>query len=59
MIRPSSIILECAAKQEFEQEVKGYCSANKINLYKMEKDNIQYKLNKIPIFEFDKDVYRE
>ena len=55
MIRPSSITLGCAAKPEFEQEVKDYCSANKIDLYKMEKDSIQYRLNKKVVLEFDKE----
>ena len=55
MIRPSSITLGCAAKPEFEQEVKVYCSANKIDLYKMEKDSIQYRLNKKVVLEFDKE----
>ena len=55
MIRPISIILGCAAKPEFEQEVIDYCSANKINLYKMEKDPIKYRLNKKVVMEFDKE----
>ena len=55
MIRPSSIILGCAVKPEFEQEVKDYCSSNEINLYKMVKDQLQYKLNKKAISEFNQD----
>lgn len=55
MIRPSSVILGCAAKPEFEQEVKDYCCANKINLYQMEKNPTQYLLNKKPVLKFDKD----
>lgn len=55
MIRPSSIILGCAVKPEFEKEVKDYCSSNEINLYKMEKDQLQYKLNKKAILEFNKE----
>ena len=55
MIRPSSIILGCAAKLEFEQEVKEYCSNNKINLYKMEKDPIEYRLNKKVVLYFDRE----
>ena len=55
MIRPSSITLGCAAKPEFEQEVKDYCFANKIDIYKMEKDSIQYRLNKKVVLEFDKE----
>lgn len=46
MIKPSSIVLWCAVQPEFEQEVTDYCAANRIVLYKMEKDPIQYRLNK-------------
>lgn len=53
MIRPSSIILGCVAKPEFEQEVRDYCFTNKINLYKMEKDPVQYRLNRKEIMGFD------
>ncbi len=55
MIVPSSIILGCASKPEFEQKVKDYCFSNKINLYKMEKDSMQYRLNKKAILEFDEE----
>ena len=55
MIRPSSITLGCAAKPEFQQEVKDYCSSNKVNLYKMEKVPMQYQLNKKVVLEFDKE----
>lgn len=54
-IKPSSVILGCAAKPEFEQEVTDYCNASRINLYKMEKDMIQYQLNKKAILEFNKE----
>lgn len=53
MIQPSSIILGCAAEEKLEQEVKEYCYLNKINLYKMEKDSMQYRLNKKAVLEFD------
>ena len=53
MIVPSSVILGCEAKQEFEKAVKRYCEASKINLYKMEKDKALYRLNKHSILEFD------
>lgn len=46
MIQPNSIILGCETQSEFKQKVTGYCSVNKINLYKMEKDPIEYRLNK-------------
>ena len=52
MIRPNAIYLGCAAKPEFEKEVKEYCLKSRINLYKMEKDPIQYKLNKKIILKF-------
>lgn len=55
MIQPSSITLGCASKPEFEQKVKDYCSSNKVNLYKMEKDPMQYQLNKKVVLEFDKE----
>ena len=56
MIRPSSIILGCAAEQEFEKEVREYCENSRITLYKMEKDPVQYQLNKQVILEFDKEA---
>lgn len=52
MIPPSSIILGCQAKPEFESQVKEYCKNSKINLYKMEKDEHEYRLNRKPILEF-------
>lgn len=55
MIRPSSVILGCAAQPEFERKVKDYCSINKINLYKMEKDPVQYWLNKKAVLEFERE----
>ena len=56
MIRPSSIILGCATEQEFEKEVRKYCENSRITLYKMEKDPVQYQLNKKVILEFDKEA---
>ena len=53
MIPPSSIILGCAAQPGFEREVTDYCSTNKINLKKIEKDPIQYCLNKQAVLRFD------
>lgn len=55
MAQVSAIFLGCAAKPEFEKEVKEYCEASRINLYKMEKDPIQYQLNTKAILEFDKE----
>ena len=53
MICPSSVILGCAAESEFEVKVKEYCSTNKINLYKMERDSNLYRLNKKPVLMFE------
>lgn len=52
MIRPCSIILGCAAKPDFEEEVKTYCADSRINLYKMKRNPTQYRLDKTTIFEF-------
>lgn len=49
MIRPSSIILGCMAKQEFSDKIKMFCEDNQVNLYRMEKDNAQYRLKKVPV----------
>lgn len=53
MIRPRSIILGCATTVEFEKEVREYCQSTQINLYKMEKDPMQYRLNKKAILQFN------
>lgn len=55
MVQPSSIILGCAVQSKFEQEVTGYCAANRIDLYKMEKDPIQYCLNKKVVLKFSEE----
>lgn len=52
MIQPTSIILGCEARPEFEKAVKEYCETSKINLYKMEKDKALYRLNKKIVLEF-------
>lgn len=54
MIRPSSVILGCKVKPEFENSVYDYCEKSRINLYKMKKNKDLYKLEKIPILQFDK-----
>ena len=46
MISPSSIILGCCASPEFSEEILTYCKANRIALYRMEKNTMQYRLNK-------------
>ena len=53
MIRPSSITLGCAVEEDFEQSVRAYCEVEKIPLYKMQKDRMQYHLNKVSVLEFD------
>ena len=53
MIRPSSITLGCAAEEQLEAAVREYCEKNQISLYKMRKDKILYRLNKVAILEFD------
>ena len=51
MIRPTSVILGCMAKQEFSDTVQEFCKNNQINLYKMERDPKVYRLIKVPILE--------
>ena len=53
IVRPSSIILGCMAKPEFEKEVYTYCNENKINLFKMQKDPQKYRLLKTSLLQFD------
>lgn len=53
MIRPTSVILGCMATPEFEGMIHEYCEDFKINLYKMEKDTYLYKLNKVPVLQFN------
>ena len=52
-ICPSSIILGCEAEDSFIKCVTEYCQENKINLFKMSKDRLEYKLNKTSILHFD------
>lgn len=53
MIRPSSIILGCMTKPEFEKAVREHCEECRINLYKMKKDKGRYRLEKVPVILFD------
>lgn len=53
MITPSSIILGCEIQPDLERDFKEFCKNSQISLFKMEKDATQYKLNKIPILEFN------
>ena len=53
MIKPTSIILGCEVTDSFQQKMQEHCKENKINLYKMKKDNYYYKLNKTTILSFD------
>ncbi len=52
-IQPLSIILGCEANENLENKMYQHCNANKINLYKMEKDRNRYQLNKKEILIFD------
>ncbi len=53
MIRPTSIILGCQADEDTRGVFEEYCKASKVNLYKMKKDDSQYRLNKEVVLEFD------
>ncbi len=53
MVSPLSITLGCEATEEFSAKIKERCESNRINLYRMEKDAEQYKLNKKEILKFD------
>ena len=50
---PSSITLGCDASGEFEKAVCDYCKESRIRLFKMEKDETEYKLNRKPVLQFD------
>ncbi|MDY6296540.1 MAG: DUF2971 domain-containing protein, partial [Schwartzia succinivorans] len=52
-VTPSSVILGCDAPEKFEKAVRKYCEENSINLFKMEKSDVEYKLIKRPILTFD------
>lgn len=53
MIKPKSIILGCESTSAFQLMIQEFCNENRINLYKMEKDNKLYKLNKKVVLSFD------
>jgi len=53
MISPTSITLGCQAEDSFERAVLMYCQEYRINLYRMEKDESLYQLNRKPIKLFD------
>ncbi len=52
-IEPSAIILGCAVSDELEKRVVDLCKTRRINVFKMEKDEKEYRLNKKPILQFD------
>lgn len=52
-IKPSSIILGCDASDDFADIVKKYCEGNKVNLFQMEKDESEYKINKKLVLQFE------
>ena len=52
MIRPKSVILGCMAEREFEKNVRSYCEDNRVDLYKMEKDEARYQLRKVSVLQY-------
>ena len=52
-ITPLSVILGCDASGAFEAAVKRYCTSRKVNLFKMEKDELEYRLIKKSVLQFD------
>lgn len=50
---PCSIILGCDAPVDFEKAVREFCEESRIDLFKMEKSNTEFKLIKQPILIFD------
>ena len=53
-ISPSAIFLGCCASDELTSTLKQYCQNFNIPLYKMEKDPLLYRLNKISLLDFSK-----
>lgn len=51
--RPKSITLGCMAKPEYEKDVRKYCEENRVNLYKMEKSRVNYRLEKTTVVQFE------
>lgn len=51
--RPKSITLGCMAKPEYEKDVRKYCEENRVNLYKMEKSRVNYRLEKTTVLQFE------
>lgn len=51
-IKPKSVILGCEAQVEFELRVRAYCEDCRVDLYKMEKDDKEYRLNKKQVLHF-------
>ena len=52
-VRPKSVTLGCMVKLEFEKSVKAYCEENQINLFRMERDKMLYRLLRIPVLQFE------
>ena len=48
-IRPEAVIIGCNADRQFENEVKGKCKSEGIRVFKMEKRNNDYGMNKIEL----------
>ena len=52
-VRPRSVILGCMADTELEKSMVEYCKTERIDLYKMRKDEKVYGLIKDPVLQFD------
>lgn len=52
-VTPKAIYLGSNASEEFQNRVLDYCTRKHIDLYRMEPDSLQYKLNKRPILLFE------
>ena len=52
-VRPRSVILGCMADTELEKSMVEYCKTERIDLYKMRKDEKVYGLRKDPVLQFD------
>lgn len=48
-IKPKSVIIGCDTTKLIADRLKKYCKEQKITMYRMEKDNKEYKLNKLKV----------
>lgn len=54
-VRPRSVILGCMVEAELEKAAHEYCEKEKIDLYKMRKDDRIYRLVKEPVLQFEEE----